>query len=509
MKKIFCWVTIVFLAMAGTAWAEADWLLDPVDAGSAVDNLEIGKTATADGFCSLTVTEFSFQDRLGYYQAGSKSVGSSEDYYLSGDEAEYAVLKADIANAGTEGRDFLSGSEVRMYYGVSTYGGWAYQQNPDNGTSADISFGVDSGMQNVNWVINSTDNYAVEPDQVGHYVFGCTLPNEVVDDDGELRMVITIDGNEFTYYVRTEAAEQLEANSVSSRTSNEGGFAFIPATQEDSEDSAPMAEETPIPTPELTPEPTPAPTPEPTITYVKGVSGDSNVRTGPGLSYDSIGALKKGQSAEYLDESSIDDRGVAWYCIYFNGRNGWVSSKYTELSTGMPTQQRAAVSDDKYDLSNFGYREVEINGSGTLVFQREPSGEFMSGYSYRDGEQIYVNLNWRQDGYTLAYDSGVYGYVDVQFIDWGGSSSGQHSSQQSSSDLDYAKDLSNYDYRMVDSQGRGSLVFQKEPRGKSIKGFKYHDGDWIYVNVDWRKEGYAMAYEDGTYGYVDASYIDW
>ena len=266
-----------------------------------------------------------------------------------------------------------------------------------------------------------------------------------------------------------------------------------------------MAEETPIPTPE----PTPAPTPEPTITYVKGVSGDSNVRTGPGLGYDSIGELKKGQSAEYLNESSVDDRGVAWYYISFNGKSGWVSSKYTELSTGVPTQQRAAVSDDKYDLSNFGYREVEINGSGTLVFQRESRGEFMSGYSYRDGEQIYVNINWGQDGYALAYDSGVYGYVDAQFIDWGGGSSGQQSSQQSSSDLEYAKDLSNYDYRMVDSQGRGSLVFQKEPRGKSIKGFKYHDGDWIYVNVDWQKEGYAMAYEDGTYGYVDASYIDW
>ena len=177
MKRILCWVTIAFLALAGTALAEAGWLLEPIDSQSAVDNLEIGKAATVDGFCSLTVTKFSFQDRLGYYQAGSQSVGSSEDYYLSGDEAEYAVLKADIENTGTEGRDFLSGCEVRFYDEADTYAGWAYQQNPDNETSTDISFGVDSGAQNVNWIMNATDNYTIEPSETGYYVFGCTLPN--------------------------------------------------------------------------------------------------------------------------------------------------------------------------------------------------------------------------------------------------------------------------------------------------------------------------------------------
>lgn len=70
-------------------------------------------------------------------------------------------------------------------------------------------------------------------------------------------------------------------------------------------------------------------------------------------------------------------------------------------------------------------------------------------------------------------------------------------------------DLSFYEYRQVVSKGRGSLVFQAAPRGSFMKSFKYYDGDWIFVNVKWRSEGYTMAYEDGTYGYVDASYIDW
>lgn len=70
-------------------------------------------------------------------------------------------------------------------------------------------------------------------------------------------------------------------------------------------------------------------------------------------------------------------------------------------------------------------------------------------------------------------------------------------------------DLNLDEYRQVTEKGKGSLVYQKYPRGASMKGFKYRDGDWIYVNVKWRQDGYAMAYEDEVYGYVDASYIDW
>ena len=35
------------------------------------------------------------------------------------------------------------------------------------------------------------------------------------------------------------------------------------------------------------------------------------------------------------------------------------------------------------------------------------------------------------------------------------------------------------------------------------------DGDRIFVNVDYRERGYALAYKNGVYGYVDAGYIDW
>ena len=63
--------------------------------------------------------------------------------------------------------------------------------------------------------------------------------------------------------------------------------------------------------------------------YIEDDDGKSYVRTGPGLDYKSIGVLHRGEDAKYLGETSVDDRGVLWYKIRWNGRSAWVSSMYT------------------------------------------------------------------------------------------------------------------------------------------------------------------------------------
>ena len=60
-------------------------------------------------------------------------------------------------------------------------------------------------------------------------------------------------------------------------------------------------------------------------------TGDVWLRTGPGLDYDAVSILSSGKTFEYLGESSVDERGVAWYRISAGGKEGWVSSRYTEL----------------------------------------------------------------------------------------------------------------------------------------------------------------------------------
>ena len=61
-------------------------------------------------------------------------------------------------------------------------------------------------------------------------------------------------------------------------------------------------------------------------------TGDVNVRTGPGLSYDSVGIVPKGGSLSYLEEASTDERGVDWYKVAYDGNEYWVSSTYAALT---------------------------------------------------------------------------------------------------------------------------------------------------------------------------------
>ena len=60
-------------------------------------------------------------------------------------------------------------------------------------------------------------------------------------------------------------------------------------------------------------------------------TGDVNLRSGPGLAYDTVGSIGSGVYIEYLGESSVDERGVAWYHVRYNGMTGWSSSKYVDL----------------------------------------------------------------------------------------------------------------------------------------------------------------------------------
>ena len=61
------------------------------------------------------------------------------------------------------------------------------------------------------------------------------------------------------------------------------------------------------------------------------MSGDAHIRTGAGLNYASAGIIKKGAKATYLNSAAVDNRGVVWYRISYNGTTGWVSSKYATL----------------------------------------------------------------------------------------------------------------------------------------------------------------------------------
>lgn len=60
-------------------------------------------------------------------------------------------------------------------------------------------------------------------------------------------------------------------------------------------------------------------------------TGNVNLRTGPGLGYDSVGSIPAGLYVEYLGESAVDERGVVWYYVGYGSKIGWGSSKYVAL----------------------------------------------------------------------------------------------------------------------------------------------------------------------------------
>ena len=64
---------------------------------------------------------------------------------------------------------------------------------------------------------------------------------------------------------------------------------------------------------------------------VEVVGGSTNVRRYPSLDGTKLYVLSKGDTAEYLSKTSVDDRGVTWYAIRTSQGEGWISSKYAKL----------------------------------------------------------------------------------------------------------------------------------------------------------------------------------
>lgn len=177
-----------------------------------LDDIKLNVDAVIDGWGTITPTSFVFQDGMGAYDEGERELynrnsipGERYHYYWSGADAEYSIFYVDILNTSLSPKDYLANCEVKVIYDdVYEYGGWYYQRNYNNTSDDNYNYKIsaDKGRQNINFAINAADQFAIDPMYQGHYIFGCTLPNAVVNSKKPLRMVITIDGNELTYNIR-------------------------------------------------------------------------------------------------------------------------------------------------------------------------------------------------------------------------------------------------------------------------------------------------------------------
>lgn len=156
----------------------------------AADGLKIGDTITIDGFGELTALSFEFADTFQHLYNGMNNM------QMSGDDADYAILKIRVLNATTSKKKYLNDFSVKMKsdekYG---YQGWAFQydidfENENSAIAMDASEAEQKGVAEI------------EPLSEGYYMFGCTLPQEIVEGNGRLSMEIDFDGNKMIYYVQ-------------------------------------------------------------------------------------------------------------------------------------------------------------------------------------------------------------------------------------------------------------------------------------------------------------------
>ena len=128
--------------------------------------------------------------------------------------------------------------------------------------------------------------------------------------------------------------------------------------------------------------------------YVVGDTGKSNVHTGPGLDYKTLGVLHKGESAKYLNKTSVDDRGVVWYKITWNGRDAWVSSRYTRISgkgKGSSTSTYVVADGGRSNVRSgpgLEYRDI-----GTM--QKGSKAKFLGKTSTDDRGVVWYKISWK------------------------------------------------------------------------------------------------------------------
>jgi len=160
---------------------------EPVD----LDDIKLDIDVEIPGYAIITPRFFSFLDSFLYYRGSSWDPRTT----YSGAEADYAMLFIDILNTGKKEKEYIGASSVVVIFDDDyVYGGWVAQIYYDEINNVNREFS--------NKVIDTDGSRAIDPMYLGHYVFGCALPNAVVNSKKPLRMVITIDGNKITYNIR-------------------------------------------------------------------------------------------------------------------------------------------------------------------------------------------------------------------------------------------------------------------------------------------------------------------
>lgn len=101
------------------------------------------------------------------------------------------------------------------------------------------------------------------------------------------------------------------------------------------------------------------------LNYELGVSatdGQTNIRSRGSLSGRILGVLPMDATATFLNETNVDDRGVVWYYVRYDGLEGWVSSRYTLLGSPRGYTRKVIAEDGQTYIRSMGALAGDIEG---------------------------------------------------------------------------------------------------------------------------------------------------
>lgn len=230
MKKTLALILVTLLALSATALAD-DLGVQIIGGNDApaetlnLDDMQLGETYEIGGYAKVTPLSFAYVDHFPQYDAGHAGDNSTaahyddwdgrvrcayDDYYeyiywqQSGEPADFAWFLMDVTNMQKAPATFAGETTVKIVYDDEyEYAGWVRSFNFDYDVTRETSRDViDTEATTIHAAIQPQDEAELGPVYTGHYLFGCTLPNAVINGNEPLKIVVDLGGNELTYNIR-------------------------------------------------------------------------------------------------------------------------------------------------------------------------------------------------------------------------------------------------------------------------------------------------------------------
>lgn len=229
MKKLFFMLIAMVTIVAFAAVADADDLGVQIIGSQSnametltLDDMKTGQIYSIDGYGILEPKSFSVVDSFAQYQkgkAGDNRTGTGSmdashafikpdavSFYMSmewkdsGESADFLWLVMDITNLQKTSKSYIQESAVKVVFNDDyEFSGWVRQFNYDYNTFVHRR---EKDRFASPAVLDPSDEEPIGMLYAGSYVFGCTVPNYVLQGKEPLRMEIKIGDNELTYNIR-------------------------------------------------------------------------------------------------------------------------------------------------------------------------------------------------------------------------------------------------------------------------------------------------------------------